>query len=107
MRALELPPPARALVREAGGDARVREAIRGLMARLAVDGRATRPTEHFRWAMEVADRPAGVALEVLRYLSGPAIADVAAIPPGGESGARLHYRALRRRLGGAVAREGS
>lgn len=97
-----LPPPACALAQEGEADARSLAAVDAILAGLATDQRRVGARESLRWAMRISDRPARAALEVLRYLSGPAAADLEAMPPDGESEASLRYRAFRRRLARAA-----
>lgn len=97
-----LPLPARSLAAEALRDARSRDAVEAIVTRLATDRRRLGARQNLRWAVQISDRPARSALQVLRYLSGPAVADLEAMPAEGESEARLRYRSLRRRLARAA-----
>jgi hypothetical protein len=100
--AVALPPPAQALAAEGERDPRSRAAVDAILARQAADCRRARSHESLRWAVQISDRPARSAIEVLRYLSGPAVADLEAMPAGGESDASLRYRSFRRRLANAA-----
>lgn len=99
--AVRLPARAQALAGEAGRAARLARAIREIRRGLhdAVAGGAV---AHFLWALRVADRPTRTARSIFRYLSRPTVADLAAMPPRGESETALRLRAFRRRLGGLV-----
>ena len=96
---VELPPPAMELAREARRSKRLAAAIEAMRARLAADGGFENPAESFRWAVQVSDRPAHALARILAYLTGPSVADLAAMPREGLGDARLRARALRRRLG--------
>jgi len=97
--ALSLPRPARALAEEARRMERLTGAVRSIRANLQSDTWDTGAMAHFRWALRLADHPARTAIEIARYLAGPAVADLASMPAEGESGLALRVRALRRRLG--------
>lgn len=96
--ALRLPPAAARLADEAVLRARPRRAIAAIRRRIASDSREIHPGANFRWALLVADHPAAAAGAIVRYLCGPAIADMRELPdpPGSALGIRL--RAARRRL---------
>ena len=96
--ALDLPSSARLLAGEAHANTRLARAVRAIRDRLRTDARLAGATAHFRWSLQVADRPTHVAASIARYASGPTIADLAAMPPEGLSGAPLRLRAFRRRL---------
>lgn len=96
---VDLQPPARMLVRQAQGSARLRRAIGSVRKRLACDLRLRGPLQHFVWALQVADDPFQCARAIARYLLGPALADLASMPPQGLSDAHLRLRAFTRRLG--------
>ncbi len=67
------------------------------------DSKLDGATAHFRWALQLADRPVRVATQVAAYISGPAFADLLRMPVGGEPGISLRWRAFCRRVGAAVA----
>lgn len=97
--ALSLAPPAQALAREATCVARLAQAVRSIRRRVLSDVWNTTAMAHFRWALQLADDRAQAAGEIVRYLGGPTIVDLAAMPEQGESDLALRRRALRRRLG--------
>lgn len=97
--ALDLPPPALAIMSEGPRDARVRAGIETVVSRIATDGHRPGAIDGFRWAMRTADRPASAIAAVLRYLSGPAMPDLRAMPPPPRSAIAVRMRAARRRLG--------
>ncbi len=99
--AVELPPAAQGLAREARLRPMLGRAVDAIHRRLFNDERLERPIERFRWALQLADHPGEIAGAVLRYLLGPAVPDLALMPPEGLSDLRLRLRALRRRLGAA------
>lgn len=96
--ALSLQAPAQALAEEVRHVYRLAEAVRSICARLQSDLWITSAGAHFGWALQLADHPGRVALEIARYLAGPTVADLAAMPEQGESDLSLRLRALRRRL---------
>ena len=96
--ALSLPPAARALAEEARHLGRLARAVRSIRERLQSDTRIAGAADHFKWALQLADLPVRVAVEIARYLAGPMVADLAAMPEQGESDTALRLRALRRRL---------
>lgn len=96
--ALDLPASARVLGEEARANRRLARAVHAIRDRLRMDARLAGATAHFRWSLQIADRPTRMAASIARYASGPTIADLAAMPPEGLSGAPLRLRALRRRL---------
>jgi putative nucleotidyltransferase-like protein len=96
--ALELASSARVLGGEARANKRLARAVHAIRDRLRLDARLGGAIAHFRWALQVADRPTRVAAAIARYASGPTIADLAAMPPEGLSGAPLRLRAFLRRL---------
>lgn len=96
--ALDLPSSARILGGEARANTRLARAVDAIRDRLRMDARLVGATAHFRWALQVADRPTRIAASVARYALGPTIADLAAMPPEGLSDAPLRLRAFRRRL---------
>jgi hypothetical protein len=98
--ALSLPPPAQVLAEEARQMGRLRAAVRTIGSNLQSDTWVTSGIAHFKWALRLADHPTRVAIEIARYLGGPAVADLAAMPADGESELALRARALRRRLAG-------
>ena len=95
---LDLPSSARLLAGEARANTRLARAVRAIRDRLRMDARLVGATAHFRWSLQVADRPTRTAVSIARYASWPTIADLAAMPPEGLSGAPLRLRAFRRRL---------
>ncbi|MCM2329501.1 MAG: nucleotidyltransferase family protein [Lysobacter sp.] len=97
-----LPDEARMLAGEARGGRRMRRAIAMILSRLSQDAVTPGAVAHFRWALLVGDDRWAVAGETLRYLLGPAAADLAAIKGKGESDVALRLKALKRRLGGIV-----
>lgn len=96
--ALDLPSAARVLGEEAYASTRLARAVDAIRDRLRMDARLVGAIAHFRWSLQVADRPTRIAASIARYASRPAIADLASMPPEGLAGARLHLRAFRRRL---------
>ncbi|MDQ3026033.1 MAG: nucleotidyltransferase family protein [Pseudomonadota bacterium] len=78
-------------------DAGCMRAAADMLQRMARDAQLQGPLAQFRWALQVADRPARVASQVAAYLAGPALADLMLMPETGESDACLRWRALRRR----------
>jgi Uncharacterised nucleotidyltransferase len=96
--AIDLPPSGRMLSREAHENARLARAADAISERLRVDGRIAGAVAHFRWSLQVADRPVRVAASIARYLSGPTIADLAAMPPAGVADISLRLHAIRRRI---------
>lgn len=97
---LDLPSSARVLGAEARANKRLARAVDAIRDRLRMDARLVGATAHFRWALQVADRPARIAASIARYASRPTIADLAAMPPEGLADAPLRLRAFRRRLKG-------
>jgi len=97
--ALSLPRPAQALAEEAWRVDRLTAAVRSIRANMQCDAWNTSAMAHFRWALQLADHPARTAIEIARYLAGPAVADLATMPAEGESDLALRVRALWRRLG--------
>jgi Uncharacterised nucleotidyltransferase len=95
---IDLPPPAWALSRDAHANARLARAAEAISERLRLDGRIAGAVAHFRWSLQIADRPVRVAASIARYLSGPTIADLAVMPPGGVAEISLRLRAMHRRL---------
>ncbi len=95
--ALVLPPPARALADEAERVPRLAAAVRSIRERLHTDAELDGALPQFLWALRLADRPLRGAWAIVRHLGAPSVADLAAMPPDGESDARLRWRALRRR----------
>src|SRR5262249_44346893 len=96
--AIELPGAARALLEDVRRSSRLAHAAETICHRLGTDGRIDGPVPHFRWSLQVADRPARVAASIARYVSGPTIADLATLPPEGLADISLRLRAVRRRL---------
>jgi putative nucleotidyltransferase-like protein len=96
--AIDLPLSARVLSREAHANARLARAVDAISERLRTDGRITGAVAHFRWSLQVADRPVRVAASIGRHVSGPTIADLALMPPEGVAEIPLRMRAIRRRL---------
>jgi hypothetical protein len=96
--ALDLPLQAKALAREAMRSARLVSAVNAICSRVQADAWPSSALEHFKWALQVADRPGRVALEVARYLAGPTVTDLADPGAEGESDFSLRLRALCRRL---------
>lgn len=101
--AIALPAQARVLVKEAKRSARPARAVESIRVALQSDDLTAGAIAHFRWAMALADRPMHTAGAIIRYLSGPTIDDLTAMPPRGESDTGLRLRALRRRLGGLAS----
>jgi hypothetical protein len=97
--ALSLPRPAQMLADEARRMNRLTRAIRSIGSNLQSDAWNSSAMAHFRWALQVADHPTSIAIEIAQYLAGPTVADLAAMSDQGESGCSLRLRALRRRLG--------
>ena len=95
--ALALPPPARTLADEAERVPRLAAAVRSIRRRLHADAGMDGALPQFLWALRLADRPLRGAWAIARHLAAPSVADLAAMPPQGESDARLRWRALRRR----------
>jgi hypothetical protein len=95
-----LSPSARALADGARRVPRLAGAVRSIRERLAADGGTGGAVAQFLWALRLADRPLRVTRGVARHVANPTVADLAAMPPHGESNARLRWRALRRRAAG-------
>ena len=100
--AVTLPAPARTLADEARRVAHLARTVQSIRVGLQFDNETASAIAHFRWALALADRPMRTAGAIIRYLSGPTITDVAAMPPQGESDAELRLRAFRRRLRGLL-----
>jgi hypothetical protein len=96
--ALDLPASARVLGAEARANTRLARAVHAIRDRLRMDAHLAGAAAHFRWSLQVADRPTRIAASIARYASEPTIADLAAMPPEGLSDAPLRLRAFRRRL---------
>src|SRR5262249_16859628 len=96
--AIELPGAALALLEDVRRNARLAHAAEAICHRLGTDGRIDGPLPHFRWSLQVADRRLRVAMMIARYVAGPAIADLATLPPEGLADISLRLRAVRRRL---------
>jgi hypothetical protein len=99
---LMLPAPARAYAEQARRSSRLRHATRDILARLADGPLMGGPLTQFLWALQVADAPVRATRAIGRHLVTPTVADLATLSPPGESGARMRWRALRRRLGGGT-----
>ena len=96
--AVVLPPAARGLADDARRVPRLAQAVRSIRERLSADVWVSGAVPHFLWALRLADHPARVARAIVRYLGEPMVVDLAAMPSHSESGARLRWHALRRRV---------
>ncbi len=96
--AVDLPASAHALSEEARANARLAWAVSAISDRLRNDRRIVGAVAHFRWSLRIADRPLAVAAAIARYVAGPTIADLAAMPSEGLADMPLRLRAIRRRL---------
>lgn len=100
--AIALPTPAQVLADEAKRAANLTRAVQAIRVQLQHDAVAGGALAHFLWALRLADRPIRTAGAIARHLSGPTVADLATMPPQGESNAALRLRALLRRCGRLV-----
>jgi hypothetical protein len=96
--AIELPELARELCQGGRATARLSRAADAICDRLRTDGRIAGAVPHFRWSLQVADRRLRTATAIARYVSGPTVADLAAMPAEGLADLPLRLRAFRRRL---------
>ena len=96
--AIELPDAGRALLEDVPANLRLARAVEAICRRLGTDSRIDGPVPHFRWSLQVADRRLRAAMIIARYVSGPTVADLAALPAEGLADIPLRLRAFRRRL---------
>jgi hypothetical protein len=97
---LIVPAQAEALAAEARRSRRLAAAVAGVRLALQNDSPLPGAVAHFRWSIRVSDRPLHAVGAVARYLSGPAIADLAA--PAARRILPMPISALLRRLRGVV-----
>jgi len=95
---LDLQPEAAALAEEARQNRRLATAIRQIRWAIQDDAELPGAMAHFLWAIRLSDLPAQTVGAVIRYLAGPAIADLAQAPSTGgflPLPARAFFRRLR------------
>jgi hypothetical protein len=98
---LRVAPQAEALAANARRTPRLAGAIEQVRAALRRDTPLPGAMAHFRWSLRVADNPSRTAAAVVRYLAGPAIADLAQ-DPSTAGVLPLPVRAFLRRLRSVV-----
>jgi hypothetical protein len=95
------PPQAEALAGDARRTPRLAAALAKIRAGIQNDAPLPGATAHFRWSISLSDHPLRTTAAVVRYLAGPAIADLAQAPAAG-SVLPLRARAILRRLRAVV-----
>jgi len=98
---LSVAPQAEALADDARRAPRLAAALAKIRSGFQNDAPLPGATAHFRWSISLSDHPLRTAAAVVRYLAGPAIADLAQAPAAG-SVLPLPARAFLRRLRAVV-----